>query len=549
MLGAVLALALLLGAPDAAATATAPAIAGQSPRPVAPVLPPLVPAPAGVAARRDWLRARFDELFALPQLATARVSLVVTESDSGKVLYARGEKTALNAASNVKLVTSAAALTLLGPEYRWKTSVYGPRKSTGRWLKAGGELAGDLYLRGSGDPTLTTQDLGALAAELAALGLRRVHGALVVDATFFDGGPLGPGYEQRTESAAFRAPSSAASLNRNAVAITVIPAAAAGAPARVVIDPPSAYFHLVGKVITARSGPAVPMIDTLDAGDGRTRVTLGGRVRLGGEPRTFFRRVVHPELFLGHTFRQILAKRGITVDKPVRLQALVVPGAPVEPLATRVRAAVIAAASPPPTLDVNVGSASWRVLATHDSPPLAVVVQDLNKKSSNFAAEQVIRTLGAEVVGRPGNWDKGLEAVARYLESLGIGRQSYRMSNGAGLYDSNRFTAEQIAAVIRGAMRDFRIAGEFLASLAVAGADGTLAQRMAGTAAERYVRAKTGTLATVSCLSGVAGAAGQRPLVFAILVNDVANPLDARAIQDRAAEILVSFLDPPAPER
>ena len=129
-------------------------------------------------------------------------------------------------------------------------------------------------------------------------------------------------------------------------------------------------------------------------------------------------------------------------------------------------------------------------------------MHDLNKRSSNFAAEQVLRTLGAEVVGRPGTWDKGLEAVGRYLDSLGIPRNSYRMSNGAGLYDSNRFTPEQLVTVMRAALRDFRIASEYLSSLAVAGIDGTLGGRMGGTVAHRFVRAKTGTLLNVSSLSG-----------------------------------------------
>ena len=84
------------------------------------------------------------------------------------------------------------------------------------------------------------------------------------------------------------------------------------------------------------------------------------------------------------------------------------------------------------------------------------------------------------------------------------------MTNGSGLYDSNRFSAEQIATVLRAASRDFRISAEFLASLAVAGTDGTIAHRMGGTLAERYVRAKTGTLANVSCLSGFAGSPGRR---------------------------------------
>ncbi len=496
---------------------------GQS-TPAAPVAPalaaPVPPAPRDPLARRDWLKARLDEVFVGGRLTGARISVLVTEFEGGKVLYARGEKTGVNAASNVKLVTSAAALALLGPEFRWKTSVYGPTKVGGRWLGPGGELQGDLYLRGSGDPTLTTQHLAELAADLAALGVRRVRGALVVDATLFDASSVAPAFDQKTESAAFRSPSSATSLNANAVSVTITPGGNAGAPARVVVEPTSPYFVLTGRVTTTKDGPATAAVETTDAGEGtgQTRITLAGRIRVGSEPRTFLRRVVHPDLFLGQTFRQILQKRGIVVDKPLRLEAL------------------------PPQ--------GWRALASHDSPPLAVVVHDLNKRSSNFAAEQVIRTLGAEVVGRPGTWDKGLETVARYLDTVGLPRTAYRMTNGSGLYDSNRFSAEQISAVIRAAMRDFRIAGEFLASLSLAGADGTLAHRMGNTLAERYVRAKTGTLATASCLSGVVGSPGQKPLIFSFLLNDVPDPLEARAAQDRAAELLVAFLEsPPEPTR
>jgi D-alanyl-D-alanine carboxypeptidase/D-alanyl-D-alanine-endopeptidase (penicillin-binding protein 4) len=191
-----------------------------------------------------------------------------------------------------------------------------------------------------------------------------------------------------------------------------------------------------------------------------------------------------------------------------------------------------------------------RVLSTHESPPLAVVVQDLNKRSNNFMAEQVVRTLGAEIVGRPGTWDKGIEAVSRYLAGAGLAKGSYEMTNGSGLYDSNHFSPQQITAVLRSASRDFRMSAEFLASLAVAGTDGTIAHRMAGTLAERYVRAKTGTLASVSCLSGFAGSPGRVPLVFSILMNDIPNAAEARRIQDRVAELLVAYLEaepPPTP--
>ena len=480
--------------------------------------PPCAPPPASPAERPAWLKARLDAIFTSPALAQAKVSVMVLDAESGKPIYSRNEKNGLNAASNVKLVTSAAALALLGPEFRWKTAVLGLAPAEGgRAVNPAGELQGDLFLRASGDPTLTTQDLAELASELAAIGLRKVHGGLLVDASAFDSATVGPSYDEKDDSAAFRAPSSAASLNSNAVAVTITPGPSAGAAARVVLDPPSSNLVLAGRVTTAGKGPAAPIVQTSDAGNGQTRVTVSGRIRLGSEPRVVLRRIVHPDLFLGQTFKQILQKRGITLDKPVRVAA-----APKDGL---------------------------RTLATHDSPTLAVVVHELGKRSNNFVAEQVLRTLGAEIMGRPGTWQKGLDAVARYLEGSGISRATYTMRNGSGLYDSNRFSAEQIATVIRSAMRDFRISGEFLASLAVSGADGTLANRMAGSAAERYVRAKTGTLAKVSCLSGVAGAPGQKPLVFSLLMNDVRSPVEARGLQDQITELLVGFLDPALLER
>jgi D-alanyl-D-alanine carboxypeptidase/D-alanyl-D-alanine-endopeptidase (penicillin-binding protein 4) len=487
--------------------------AALAPPPAAPTPPPVNP-----AERPGWLKARLDALLTSPALAGAKVSVMVLDAETGKPIYGRNEKISLNAASNVKLVTTAAALALLGPAFRWKTAVLGQAPPEGaRAVNPAGELQGDLFLRASGDPTLTTQDLAELASELGAIGLRRVHGGLVLDASAFDSATVGPSYDEKDDSAAFRAPSSAASLNGNAVSVIITPGPNAGAPARVVLDPPSSNLVLAGKVTSAAKGPAAPIVETSDAGNGQTRVTVSGRVRLGSEPRIVLRRIVQPDLFLGQTFRQILQKRGITLDKPVRVAA-----APKDGL---------------------------RTLATHDSPTLAVVVHELGKRSNNFVAEQVLRTMGAEVMGPPGTWQKGLDAVARYLEGLAIGKASYTMRNGSGLYDSNRFSAEQIATVIRSAMRDFRISGEFLASLAVSGADGTLANRMAGSAAERYVRAKTGTLAKVSCLSGVAGAPGQKPLVFSFLMNDVRSPVEARALQDQATELLVGFLDPTLLER
>jgi D-alanyl-D-alanine carboxypeptidase/D-alanyl-D-alanine-endopeptidase (penicillin-binding protein 4) len=486
---------------------------GLSPRPVG--LADFPRPPADLGQRRQWLKLVLDDTFAQPALAKSRIGVLVVESDTGRPLYARGEKTALNAASNVKIVTASAALALLGPDYRWKTTLSVIAASKGTGPGGGGEIAGDLFLRGFGDPTLDTQDLNAMATDVAAAGIRRIKGAIVADESFFDGTHIGPAYDQKADSTSSRAPSAGLSVNGNVVEVTVVPAGKAGAAARVLTDPPVSAFVISGRIVTASGGPALATVETQESEDGRTQIVVSGRVRLGTEPRTYKRRVISPPLIAASTLRTLLERRGITVGQGPHLGVTPAQG--------------------------------MRILSNHDSAPLAVVVHELNKRSNNFTAEQLLRTLGAEMGGRPGTWDKGLDAVGRYLSALGIRKGSYQMTNGSGLYDSNRFSPEQITIVLRGALRDFRIAAEFMSSLAIAGTDGTIGHRMSNTPAERFVRAKTGTLANTSCLSGFAGSPGRSPLIFSILMNDVPGPADARRAQDRAAELLVRYIEADTP--
>src|SRR5262249_27645641 len=210
--------------------------------------------------------------------------------------------------------------------------------------------------------------------------------SLIVDDSLFGDGTMPPAYDQKNDSTASRAPASAASLNGNVIAVTIVPGAAAGAAAHVVVDPPSPYFTIAGRVVTATTGPHAPAVDTKEA-PAHTRANVAGRIRLGSDPRTFYRRVAQPALFLGYTLKQLMERRGIAIGA------------------------------------VKIGRApdkGLRVLAAHDSAPLAVAVHDLNKRSNNFAAEQLLRTMGAEIGGHPGSWDKGLKAVERYLGGIGI---------------------------------------------------------------------------------------------------------------------------------
>lgn len=461
--------------------------------------------PAAPADRLPWLRGQLDALLGDATLDGVRVGVSVAEVESGRSLYGRNEAALFNPASNVKLVTTAAALALLGPEYRWKTVVFaeGPPQ--------GGEVKGRLYLKGHGDPTLVVEDLWRIVADLWAAGVRRVSGDIAVDDSFFDATRTGPGFDQKQEDAYYRAPNGAVSLNYNAVGVHVLPGAGDGAPAKVVIEPASPYFEIVNEARTTATARTNVTVEAKDGRD-RTQLLVRGRIRAGDPGVIFKKRVGHPDLYTGYAFRELLARRGIKVVGQV--------------------------------VNATAPAEARMLIAPHYSAPLGVAVRDVNKHSNNFMAEQLLKTLGAETGGRPGTWQKGVEAVATYLDKIGIPREAYKLTNGSGLYDSNRFSPLQLTSLLRAAYRDFRFSSDYLGSLALAGADGTIGHRMAGGLAERYVRAKTGTLSGVSCLTGYAGAPGKAPLVFSILMNEVGEAATARArrVQDQVAEVLVAYL-------
>jgi len=464
------------------------------------------PVPAGSAAERQaWLRARLDELAGTPALKGTRVGVAVMDVESGRVLYARSEKITYNPASNAKIVTTAAALALLGPEYRFKTALYADEMR-------GSEVVGNLYIKGFGDPSFTTEDLWKLVSDLYALGVRKVSGDIVVDDSFFDNQRLPPAYEQKQDDASWHAPTGAASLNYNAISVTVTPAAREGEPARVAVEPQSGYVLIENHARTSGAGQPALNVSAAARGE-QTVVTVVGKILRGAEPRTFYKRIIHPDLYLAVTLRDLLVRRGIKIAAKVPHPGAVPPAA--------------------------------RLLVAHSSEPLSVLIRDVNKRSNNFMAEQILKTVGAETFGRPGSWQKGLSAINRFLEEMGVARGGYQMQNGSGLYDADRLSPQALVQVLRATYRDFRLGADFVASLAVAGADGTVVSRMEGSAAERYVRAKTGTLDGVSCLSGFAGAAGRPPLAFAILMNGLpaAAHAEARRVQDAIAELLVSYLE------
>jgi serine-type D-Ala-D-Ala carboxypeptidase/endopeptidase (penicillin-binding protein 4) len=445
------------------------------------VLCALAPAPARPAsAERDAVRGAVDALLSQPPLLGARASVEVVSLDDGAVIYSRGADDQLNPASNTKLVTAAAALLRLGPEYRFTTDLLVDKPLDGH-----GRVR-TLYVRGRADPTWNTERLYGLAADLWHRGIRQI-GEIVLDDSYFDAEKWGPGWEQETTDKAYAAPVGALSLNHNAVAIYVSPGTRPGQRARVELEPDADCFVLQNGVTTIRDDGRRKLRPHTYAEGERTRVAVEGRLPARSEPVVLYRRVTDPAMYFGQTLRLALKQRRIQVGARVKR-------------------------GPVPE--------SAALLASYDSDELSNIIRDMNKVSSNFIAEMLVKTLGAELKGPPGTWPKGIEVTQELLAEVGIARGSYQLRNGSGLNDTNRFSAHQMIMVLTTVWKRFPIAADFVSSLGIAARDGTMRLRMEGTEAAGRLRAKTGTLEKVTALSGFVQSVGGDRFAFSVLVND-----------------------------
>lgn len=473
-------------------------------------------APADPKARTVWLSEHLQAAItakttgAKPLLAKAKIGVAVYDLATNAELFTHDPDKGLNLASNTKLLTSVAALATLGGGFRWRTTAYVDDLD-----EKTGKVAGDIYLRGRGDPVLSKYDLQQLAADVAARGVRTVEGQLVVDTSYFDNAVEPPHFgEQPKERAAFRAPIAALGVARSAVTVTVT--GEPGGPARVTLDPDSGDYVRVAKaeVKTITEGRTRIRIDAKAKPD-HLEIDVTGAIKVANGSYDTRKRVDDPAKFAAKVFEQALADQGVHIAKKL-----------------------IGSATVPPTA---------KLLAAHDSAALSTVMRAMNKESDNYIAESILKTLGAETRTTPGpaTWADGTAAVAAALAKIGLPPGSYRADNGSGLFDASAVSPHQLVTLLRAARKDYRIGPDLVASLPTGGVDGTLAKRWRDHAARGRVRAKTGTLNAVVSLAGFAGVDEAHPLAFAIVLNDVPQGQRgaARAMADEMVDAMIAYLE------
>lgn len=471
---------------------------------------------AGLSADLEGLLGRYP-------WRGASWSVLVVSLDRGDTLFALDADRPRSPASNVKLLTSAAALRQLGPEYRYRT-----------WLLTrdsirDGVLHGDLVLYGTGDPGISDRFFPTaewvfadLVRQLRERGITRITGDLVGDASFLPGPLRPPGWEPEDLNDHFAAAVSALSFNENVLSLRVEPASEPGLPPVVQTLPPRAGLPVDNRAVTV-DGPGHLLIQRDDP---LQPVTLSGTLRRGGPAAWRELTAPDPAAFAVAAFRGALESGGVVLEGGDRVQT--------EPAVSVLGGSRITAPS--------LGTARPRILATHVSPPLRDYLAVVNKRSNNLFTELVFRTLGRDREGT-GTPEASARAVAASLVALGVDTAGVVQLDGSGLSAGNRASAATFVDLLA-RMASSPEWGEFWASLPEAGNRRELG-RMYRTPAAGNLRAKTGTIQGVSALSGVVQSQDGERLAFSILVNGARSTVAAKRVENEIGVRLASFLRGP----
>ncbi|MBI2835562.1 MAG: D-alanyl-D-alanine carboxypeptidase/D-alanyl-D-alanine-endopeptidase [Acidobacteria bacterium] len=485
--------------------------------------PPPGPAPStrpGIAERPtsvNVLGDALDRVFRDARFEHAVWAVVVESLATGERLYELNPTKLVMPASNMKIVTLAAAAERLGWGYQFETLL------TSSASIDNGILRGDLIVVGSGDPTIGWRwgEPDAVfvgwAAELLDAGIRVIDGRIIGDDNRFEDEGLGAGWAWDYLAEGYAAPSGAIEYNEDTVEVVVRPSPSVGAFARVELTPPESGLVLENRLVT--TAPGVEGTISLRRPAGAHVLEIAGTLPAdSGEVRRRAAVANPTEFFVRSLKRALIANgievRGEAIDIDSLTEATPTGGGEIIP--------------------------TPRVLLRHLSPPLSDVASVLMKVSQNLYADTLLKALGAQ--RHVATVEEGRSVVGDVLQEWGIPPESYIMYDGSGLSRYNYVTAEMLVRILARMSADPRHAEPFLLTLPVAGVDGSLRNRLKETITAGRVQAKTGSIANVRSLSGYLTTIGGERLVFSIIANHFRVPQSAiDEATDRAVQTMVEF--------
>jgi D-alanyl-D-alanine carboxypeptidase/D-alanyl-D-alanine-endopeptidase (penicillin-binding protein 4) len=435
------------------------------------------------------------------------MSVFIADLATGEALLDRNGDTPQTLASVTKLISSAAVLHYLGPQYKYRTTFWRQGEPQN------GRLAGSLLVVGSGDPNISGRfyddDYNAVfdawVDGLRRAGVSRVAGDLILDASAFDSVGRHPDWPAGQEARWYQAPISALSYNDNVVLVSIAPGRRLGGPVAISIDPPTGLLRAVSSARTVGRRARVRLAVSRAAGS--NAVSVSGTVPLRGAWWSTPIAIDDPPRFFGAALRNRMKNAGILLDGRIVERDL-------RP------------------------DASWKLVATTESELMASL-SVVNKRSQGFYAEQVFKTLSAEKVGK-GTWTESVALAKQFLGTLGLAPEAFELRDGSGLSPYNRASAREIVRFLH-AMERHPYGSLWRSTLAFSGdPEGTLRHRFKEPALAGKIAAKTGSIKAVSTLAGYVTANSGKNYVFAILLNGKGVwDASGHAYQDRLIRTLI----------
>jgi D-alanyl-D-alanine carboxypeptidase/D-alanyl-D-alanine-endopeptidase (penicillin-binding protein 4) len=430
---------------------------------------------ASALAGAAELPAPVRQAFGAAGIPLDHVAVVVRAADGGAELVRHNDRQAMNPASVMKLVTTYAALDLLGPAYTWKTEALADAPPVA------GHLAGNLYLRGSGDPRLALEQFWLLLRQLRARGVADIEGDLVLDRSAFVLPPHSPAAFDNEPLRPYNAGPDALLVNLNSVRLTLQADRAQGG-VTVISETPSEALRVVNRLRLVDE-PCDDWREKLKISVDADAIELAGSFAASCGEKALHLSPWPADVQVERLFRALWRELGGSLRGTLR-----------------------SAATP----------ASAATIAIAESPPLADVIREINKYSNNVMARQLFLTLAAD---RPATPEGARRRVEAWLSEKGLAQPGLVLDNGSGLSRSERISAGMLGRLLLAAWTS-PVMPELVASLPLAGIDGTLRKRFTDDAASGRAHLKTGYLEGVRSLAGYVLDRNNRYWIVVVLVND-----------------------------
>lgn len=424
------------------------------------------------------------------------VMIAKVDSPKAQVLYEINGSQLRIPASLSKIITAAGVLEVLGPVWKAQTQLVSSGTINGRTLK------GNLVLKGGGDPGFVSESMWFLVNEFTRTGVDTIDGDIVVDASRFDSVAVDDSRDEKRGDRAYDAPVSAMSFNWNSVSVYVRPTKNGEKPV-VFVDPENTLFKVQNNATTGGSSLTLA-VERI----GNT-IRVSGKIPSSIEEKVFYKNIDDTVAWSGNNLIQFLKQRGIKVTGTVKS---------------------------------GIAPKGATVLAKADSKPMVQMVQDMMKFSNNFVAEMLVKNAAAEKKGGGASIAQGVDLIKECFARWDLAK-SCVYQNPAGLTHDNKLSPKDLIAVLNYSSQDMTYSPEFIASLPIAGLDGTLKNRMKNTPAQGEVRAKTGLLNGVAGIGGYHRSKGGTLYAFVFIYNGPDNKADrARDFFDDLAVGLVKQL-------